>query len=440
MSVGSKSGSIPDLNEFEKLLVNNPDLHRIKAHLGRFNPIKVMGMESMEIRHSFILRWLLDPQESHGLGDDFLKAFLTEAMRGCDGGSPPSALDILKSDLTDADVRREWRSIDLLVLSPRNGWVFVIENKFHSKKHSNQLNRYMADATTTFVTNGPFESIRGIFLTLRDEYPEDERYAPVGYEAVSGLLEQVSESGTRPLAIEVAVFITHYLQIIREAAHMDKEFEKVKKLARELYREHKNVLDFIVENGETTGFEFAVETVFGENPEWENAICDIDGAELIYGYSEANIITSFLPKSWFDGFGGNEHYWHGCEKWWLGFPLITWIEVTPSTDGTDGQIMLYAEVGPLLDHDFRVDLIEAIKGCAEENKSLRIKFQGGATDKRRKYSKFLKKNDFPVDDVHDHEKISIVIKKALKAFRPEFEAVAKIIPQFERHGKPEESQ
>jgi hypothetical protein len=439
MSVGRKSGSIPDLNEFEKLLVNNPDLHRIKAHLGRFNPIKVMGMESMEIRHSFILRWLLDPQESHGLGDDFLKAFLAEAMSRCDGGSPPSALDILKSDLTDADVRREWRNIDLLMLSPRNGWVFVIENKFHGSQHSNQLNRYMADATTTFVTNGPFESIRGIFLTLWDEDPENERYAPVGYEAVSRLLEQVSESRPHPLAPEVAAFITHYLQIIREATYMDEEFKKVEKLARELYREHKNVLDFIVENGETTGFEFAVETVFGEKLEWEDAICDIDGATFFCRGLGSNIV-SVLPKSWFDGFGGYKHCWRGCEDHWHGFPLIAWIQIMTSTDGTDDKIRLYAEVGPLSDHAFRVDLIEAIQGCTEENESLRIKFQHGATNEMRRSSKFLKKNTFPVDDVHDHEKIAIVIKKALKAFRPEFEAVAKVIPQFERHGKPKKSQ
>ena len=39
-----------------------------------------MKMERMEIRHSTILSWLLSPNETHGLSDKFLKAFLGAAL------------------------------------------------------------------------------------------------------------------------------------------------------------------------------------------------------------------------------------------------------------------------------------------------------------------------------------------------------------------------
>ena len=107
-------------DELESLFVNNPGLDRLRAYLGRFNPIKTMGMEHMEIRHSAILSWLLNPQETHGLGDSFLKAFVSEALCGIDGQEKPSALDVYQADMMDAEIRREWRHIDLLVLSPRN--------------------------------------------------------------------------------------------------------------------------------------------------------------------------------------------------------------------------------------------------------------------------------------------------------------------------------
>lgn len=429
---------VPTLDELEALLINNPDLQRIKSHLGRFNPIKVMGMAHMEIRHSAVLRWLLDPQESHGLGDVFLKSFLTEAVRGHDGSLEPTALDIHQSDLMDAEVRSEWRHIDLLILSPRNGWVFVIENKFHSTQHSNQLSRYMDVASATFLAAEPYTCVRGVFLTLWDEDPADGRYAPIRYDAVCQLLEQVLAARVHPLSAEVATFIEHYLQVIREAFHMDDERLKLEKLARELYRDHKKVLDFIVENGKSTDFALAAESIFGENIEYLD-VCAVDGAEFAYSSSDSSSV-SFLPLEWFNAFGGHEHYWHGCEDWWAGFPLITWIQLTVGADGMNGQVRLYGEVGPLADHAFRTDLIKAIQGCSEGDRQLRIKFQRGATDEGKRYSRFFKKNAFPVDDVHDHDKIAIVIQKALKSFKPEFQAIAAVLPPFVRHGKKEELQ
>lgn len=435
MNTSKQVRQLPNLDELESLFVNNPDLQSIKAHIGRFNPIKVMGMQHMEIRHSAILGWLLDPQESHGLSDTFLKAFLAEAMRGHDADLVPSALDISKSNMMDAEVRREWRSIDLLVLSPANSWVFVIENKFHSTQHGDQLNRYMQIAKKTFIAGGGYQHLRGVFLTLWDEAPDDVRYAPINYDTILRLLEQVQAARPHPLAAEVAAFINHYLQIIRETVHMDDERLKLEKLARDLYREHKKVLDFVVENGQRTDFIMAAESVFGEDLD-DYELCTVGGNKFIYSDMESAVI-SFLPEAWYSAFGGDEFWWHGCEEWWAGFPLITWMHLITSDDGASGQIRLYAEVGPVADHSFRSNLIEAIQSSSVDAKTLRVKFQRGATDEGKKYSRFFKGNAFPVDDVHDQDNIASVMKTALEDFRPEFDAVAKVLPQFLSHGKME---
>ena len=47
----------------------------------------------------------------------------------------------------------------------------------------------------------------------------------------------------------------------------------------------------------------------------------------------------------------------------------------------------------------------------------------------------FKKNFFNVDDVQDQDKIANTIKKALKEFRPEIDAVAAVLPEFASHGK-----
>ena len=135
--------NIPTSNELEELFINNEKFLSLENELNHFNPIKVMKMERMEIRHSAILGWLLTPNETHGLDDKFLKAFLGEALKNNDNEHiKVSALEVSNADLRDSDVRIEWQNIDLLVINETRKWAFIIENKFHSKQSENQLKKY----------------------------------------------------------------------------------------------------------------------------------------------------------------------------------------------------------------------------------------------------------------------------------------------------------
>ncbi|WP_102222682.1 PDDEXK-like family protein [Acidimangrovimonas sediminis] len=422
----------PTLDELESLFVNNPDLDEIRAHLSKFNPIKTMGMARMEIRHSAILAWLLTPQETHGLGDKFLKAFISEALRGHHAAMQPSALKVSQADMMDTEVRREWKHIDILLMSPANKWVFVIENKFDSGQHTNQLTRYLELVRLTFDQDD-FSHIRGIFLSLWDEEPNDDRYAPINYGSICEILEQQVVSGRHPLTAEVETFVNHYLEVIREAADMSEEQKALEQLAKQLYRDHRRVLDFIIEHGKATDFSFACDTVFGEELEYGD-IAEVERKGFVFNHSDASHI-SFLPQTWYEALGEDEFYWHGCENWWMGFPVIMWVQLTVDADGTSGKIRLFSEVGPISDHDFRRDLINAIQDTTEKNGRLRIGFQRGAADEGRRYSKMFKKNSFSLDDIHDQDKIANTIKKALKDFRPEIDAIAAVLPKFASHGK-----
>ena len=171
----------PGHADLESLFINNQKLDRLDAYPNRFNPIRIMRMEGMEVRHSNILGWLLDPLETHGLGDRFLKSFLSEALKGESAKGRPTALDIVQGDLRDIEVRREWQHIDLFLLSRRNNWAFIIENKFHSAQHKGQLAKYMQKVRSAFEPEEGALEVKGIFLTLHDEDPEDSTYASIGY-------------------------------------------------------------------------------------------------------------------------------------------------------------------------------------------------------------------------------------------------------------------
>jgi len=218
---------------------------------------------------------------------------------------------------------------------------------------------------------------------------------------------------------------------------MSSEQAEMEKLARQLYRDHRRALDFIVAHGKSTDFSFACDAIFGEDIE-DRAIIAVGKREIVYNHSDADTF-SFVPKVWFDALGGDKYWWHGCENWWAGFPLITWIQLTSDANGSSGQVRLYAEVGPLSDHGFRHDLITAISEVGKKQSLATIGFQRGAADEGKKYSKFFKKNFFAVDDIHDHDKIANAIKKALKSFEAEMDAVAEVLPQFLSRGQEETS-
>ncbi len=431
MSSTKTTGREPTHDEMESLFVNNKALDSIETHLNRFNPIKIMKMERMEIRHSAILAWLMDPTETHGLGDQFLKAFLAEALRGQRGLDSPTALEISQSDLRDCEVRCEWQNIDIFILSPTNGWAFIIENKFDSKQHGDQLSRYWQKVESVYGNNKALK-IRGVFLTLWDEDPDDQKYSPIKYETVCEVLDHLLSRKQHLLSSEVTVFLNHYLDILKDATGMSAEQNEMEKLARQLYRDHKKVLDFVIEHGASTDFAMAARALFGENPEDLGEVT-IENDKYVFDRLW-NKGVSFLPLSWYQAFGKKDFTWPGCEKWWASFPLIAWIEIFSAGDGTKGKMRIFAEAGSLSDYDFRKELIDAIKGVSRSNGLKRVGFSSKATNEGAKYSRFLKDNSCEIKDIQDPDEIERGMKLLLDRFQDEFQAVGEVLPQFLKYG------
>lgn len=418
--------------DFEAVFVNNRKLAQISAHLSRFNPIRVMRMERMEIRHSAILAWLLNPQESHGLSDQFLKAFLGEALRGQASLGFPTALDVVRADLRKAQIRREWQNIDILIHLPEEGWAFVVENKFDSRQHSGQLTRYIEKVKTLIQHDERELIVRGIFLTLHDEEPADPRYAPINYDMICEILPDVLTREAHSLTVEAKTFLNHYLEILEEELGVSQQRTEMEKLARELYREHKKVLDFVMEHGANSDFAIAMHSIAGDDPDREVAVT-IDRKTYHFGWIE-NDKASFLPAQWYDGLGGERYDWEGCEDWWMGYPLVAWLQLVSDADGNGGQLRLYAEVGPLSSHEFRQALIEKIIDAAAKSGTDKVRFHRGAAEEGKRFSKFLKQNSLGIRDVQDADEIAVGAKKLLKKFEDEFELVGKLLPKFQKYG------
>src|SRR5690606_19234673 len=111
--------------------------------------------------------------------------------------------------------------------------------------------------------------------------------------------------------------------------------------------------------------------------------------------------------------------WLGCENWWAGYPLIAWVEIQISDDGTGGHLRLHAEVGPVSDHKIRKGIIEAIKAAASVKGLKRVQFPAGASRKGCLYSRFLRENSVVVNNIGNPDEIERKFLEIIADFEPE---------------------
>ena len=109
--------------KLDAFLVDNPELEELNARLGTFNIFRVLRIARAEIRHSNVLAWLLTPGESHGLGDTFLRRFLSRILMEHDEAKvklTPAGVELMP--FGDVEVLREWQKIEILIDRRIGGW------------------------------------------------------------------------------------------------------------------------------------------------------------------------------------------------------------------------------------------------------------------------------------------------------------------------------
>lgn len=143
-------------------LCNDAEFKQLETDLKVFNPFRVLKVERYELRHTTTLAWLLNPDESHGMGDAFLKCFLAQVGPGGDerwANAETASAEVLaelvfgKHDGGQAPLVEEAAGagdqtadrLDVLIEGRSRGgakWCVAIEAKIDSKEGENQLERY----------------------------------------------------------------------------------------------------------------------------------------------------------------------------------------------------------------------------------------------------------------------------------------------------------
>ena len=209
-----------------------------------FNIFDVLKISRTEIRHSNLLSWLIDPNESHGLGDSFLYGIIVLLSKELD---QRTALHLLSTDLYSYTVFREWNHIDILLLSHQNRVVLAIENKVGAHEHNSgnseesQLVTYKNKISSQYYD---YKKIY-IYLTPDGEEPSDNDWITLNYSDVVNVLEKVYSSKANQLGSDVSLLIKNYIDNIKKNITMDQELIN---LCNSIYNKHRRALDLIFEN------------------------------------------------------------------------------------------------------------------------------------------------------------------------------------------------
>lgn len=229
--------SVEDEKSLRDFLLDEDCLEELSPWTGRFNIFDILKISRSEIRHSNMLGWLLDPNENHGLGDKFLRAVFQLIANN---SSKHDVFEILLLDNSSFLVLREWRNIDILLISKKERTVIAIENKVGSHEHSNQLNRYRLILEKEF---GDYKRMY-LFLTPDGEQPSDqENWETISYQELVDELERIASN--TELLPDAELMIKNYVEIIRRDIVEDQELVEI---CNKIYQKHKRALDLIYEN------------------------------------------------------------------------------------------------------------------------------------------------------------------------------------------------
>jgi PD-(D/E)XK nuclease superfamily len=264
----------------ERFVVDNEDLLELESLIGKFNIFDALGIARAEIRHSNFLAFILDPAESHGQGQLFLKAILMDLMKEAPTNLRPlSPIELDGIDLRGVVVKREWKHTDLLITCKEPAFVIVVENKVGAHEHSDQLSRYK----TTLQHDYPETQHLYVSLTPDAEDPSEEDWIVYSYTDIHRVLSRVQKMYRTAIGEEVRIFLDHYLALIGTRFMDNPEIDK---LCQRIYKNHRVALDLIFERvgSPTTSVMAEVANLLQEDDRWEVAV-------------RRNHIL-FLPKAW----------------------------------------------------------------------------------------------------------------------------------------------
>lgn len=237
-----------------KQLILDEDFTNLQNLAGEeVNLMEILGVAHRELQHSNFLAWLFNPNESHNLGDFTVKEFIKLYYREnqfADLGlqTKLSVFDFVHLDFDDLEIRREYKNIDLILLSRKNEFCIVIENKIYSSEGKGQLKKYRELIEKEYPD---FKHKIYIFLSLFEQNiteEEQDYYVQLDYSHIVKLIELIIQR--KGLKDKSRFVFEQYLQTLKSMLNQNKEIEEI---AQRLYKRYKSAFDLVFQYTKSDG-------------------------------------------------------------------------------------------------------------------------------------------------------------------------------------------
>ncbi|MBV36849.1 MAG: hypothetical protein CMP47_15580 [Rickettsiales bacterium] len=343
-------------------IVDNAELDSVSDRLAQFNIFDVLGITHYEIRHSNTLAWLFEPQGHHNFSYKFFQRFLSRVIHESEYEAAITASDVELSTFADLQVYREWKNIDVLLVSEQNSLVVIIENKIKAKESKHQLEKYINTVNESWSDY----KVVPIFLTVEGDPPSEKGinlgYLPVSLSLILELLEKLQFRFQESQTQEAIGFIDNYIQILKRLTMQDEELEN---LCKSIYRKHRDAIDLIVSYGASSRLnEACVEALA------ELGISEEKGAVI----QDCGNMLFFLPKELVEVTKEVE-----LTRWKrlnYQFPYYCWFRSSSKGE----KLSICFEIGPVADAKLRSQIVKVFD--KEGFKLTKAAFKEGAVYSR----------------------------------------------------------
>lgn len=259
-----------DLEQIEYYLnkLNELDKSLTEIELSKSDDINVFyatGMTTQEIKHSAFLAWLLNPNQSHKKGNEFLAGFL-KLLYDYNGNAEEDIKTnkeiLLQSGINsfsdfaeflDADdivvetekvISNPESRIDIFIQSKKAETTIVIENKVFTGTHDEQLNRYEKE-TAVFGGRKIY-----IYLTPNGDMPTNtvgeyqENWTIISYKSIIDFLGKELKDIHKSKQFEKLIFLLKdYIEMVD--TNILRNNVKIRALCKEILKKHADAIELL---------------------------------------------------------------------------------------------------------------------------------------------------------------------------------------------------
>jgi len=168
----------------------------------KFYLFDALGMTNKEEIHTNLLFWLLNPNESHGLDDKFLKKLIKKIS---DHEIDNIIIESIKKEKNFGKGGR----IDIEIIG--YNWILAIENKIKSHEKNNQTNKY-EKYYQDIITKSKDISKNNLFLlylTPNGEKATSDIFKSATYKQIREIIEELKSDFNDEAKFLITQFINH---------------------------------------------------------------------------------------------------------------------------------------------------------------------------------------------------------------------------------------